>query len=228
VALRRVRPGDAALAGLHPRERGLVAASATPKRRAEFAAGRCAARAALARLLGAAAHGAAVLRPPSGGGRPVAVHAGGEPLPAHVSISHAAGIAAAAAAPAAVGIDVVALEPLDRAFCEEAFPAGELSAWERWLGARGLHAPCLAFAAKEAAVKWLGTGLTVPLHGVRVTPAGRRKAARLGGLDALAVELRIATGGRSFHVPGWVAASARRVLVVAGGAPWAPTQAGWP
>lgn len=220
VALRRVHPTDRLLAALLPAERALLGGAATPKRRAELTAGRIAARAALGRLIGPEGAGAAILRDDAGGtARPVAISARGARLPVHVSITHADGLAAAAAATEPIGVDLVALEPLGEAFAEEAFSADELAAWERWLGdARGSpRAACVAFAAKEAASKWLATGLTVPLRAIAVAPAGSGRAAWLGRIRTLAAPLEIATPGRLARVAGWLAISPRRVLVAAAG-----------
>lgn len=222
LALRRVRAADAGLADLDPRERALLPPRATEKRRAEFTAGRRAARAALARLLGPRAAGSAVV--PEGGpagGRPVVVGPDGILLDVHLSITHADGLAAAAAGPDPLGLDLVSLEPLDAAFREEAFAAGELAGWAQLgeLAAGADAAACLAFAAKEAALKWLGTGLGLPLHAVRVAPVGRPGApARLGGVVALAVSVRVETERGTALLKGWVAGSRRRVLVVVSGA----------
>lgn len=223
LALRRVDRSGAALAALTAAERGLLAARASAKRRAEFAAGRAAARAALRRLLGANAAGAEVLRDEAGGtARPLAVGDDGAALGVHLSITHAGGLAAAAAGLAPLGLDLVVLEPLGRAFEEEAFTPGELAAWERFTERHlpGVPAACAAFAAKEAAVKWLGTGLTVPLRSVEVLPAGVPAPARLGdALAGLAVALAIETPDRSVRLAGWVTASRRRLLLVAAEAP---------
>lgn len=214
VALRRVGARSANLAALDERERALLPVRATSKRRDEFAAGRVAAHGALSRLLGAGAEGTAILpERREGGGRPTPVDAHGAPLPTYVSITHAAGLAAAAAAQRPVGIDLVSLEPLEDAFCDEAFVAGELAAWSVWAGGPA-EVACLAFAAKEAALKWLGTGLELPLHAVRVAPAGAGLPARLGGVIAAQVlPVRILAGRGEVLLDGWVARSRRRVLV---------------
>lgn len=221
VAFRRV-PRDPAcdLGALAPCERALVAPGAAPKRRAEFAAGRRAAHAALARLLGPAAAACTVARDREAPtGRPIAVSAAGAPLPVSLSISHAAGVAAAIAAREPVGLDLVLLEPLSRAFREEAFTAGEVAEWEAFTadGGGGERAACAAFAAKEAAVKWLGTGLSVPLLGLRVTPAGAGSPGRLGGLHASAFELDVRGPGVSRRLSARLAAPGRLVVIAAWG-----------
>lgn len=215
VALRPVRARDASLERLDARERAVVPARATPKRRAEFAAGRVAAHAALERLLGGDAAGAAVVPERGrGGGRPLAVDERGAAMSTHLSITHAAGLAAAAAAPVPVGIDLVALEPLGAAFLDEAFGREELGRWEAWTGAARSEAACVAFAAKEAALKWLGTGLELSLHALRVVPAGPGSASRLGGaIGALSLSVRVELAVGAVFLDGWVAASPRRALV---------------
>lgn len=220
VALRRVAARDALLEGLESRERVLLPARATSKRRAEYAAGRKAAHAALVRLLGPAAEGSAVVPVRgAGGGRPVAQDPRGRQLPVHLSITHASGLAAAAAAPCPLGLDLVVLEPLGGSFLEEAFVPGELERWARWSGAARDEAACAAFAAKEAALKWLGTGLELPLHALRVEPAAAGRPARLGGtIAALSLPVRIEVDGRGRILDGWIAGSRRRVLVAVCGA----------
>jgi phosphopantetheinyl transferase (holo-ACP synthase) len=89
----------------------------------------------------------------------------------HLSITHSDGVAIATAARAPIGIDLTPVELRPRPFDDEAFLDHELDDWLRLLGA---SAPerlrSIAFAAKEAALKWLGTGLRAALHDVRVTP----------------------------------------------------------
>ena len=89
-----------------------------------------------------------------------------------LSITHAGGWALAAASRAPLGVDLVEREPLSDAFAAEAFAAGELAAWSAWEPDPVL-ARCLAFAGKEAALKWLGVGMGLPLQKVRVLPEGR-------------------------------------------------------
>jgi phosphopantetheinyl transferase len=220
VAFRRVaREGGGAFEALSLAERALLGARATPRRRAEFAAGRAAARAALARLLGPAARRCVVLREAGAGTAPVAVGSEGARLPAHVSITHAAGIAVALAGTERLGVDLVQVEPLDRAFREEAFAPDELAAWEAFTGDRagGDRAACAAFAAKEVAVKWLGTGLGLPLLAVRATPAGPPEPARLGRLRAARFALEVRAPGVERRLAARLATPSRLVLVAAWG-----------
>jgi 4'-phosphopantetheinyl transferase len=217
VAFRPVAASRAApAAGVPAAERALLAPGATPKRLAEFAAGRAAGRAAVDRLLGARGRCAAVLRDSAAGtAQPVAVGKEGAPLPAFLSITHAEGVAAAAAALVPVGIDLVRIEPLTGAFRREAFSPGELAGWERLTGERigGVAAACAGFAAKEAVVKWLGTGLTVPLLSVRLAAVDAVRPARLGGLAAMALAL-VLEGPVRCELPAWLARLGRYVVVV--------------
>ncbi|MGC3999551.1 MAG: 4'-phosphopantetheinyl transferase superfamily protein [Anaeromyxobacter sp.] len=217
LALSRVRVHDAALTDLDERERAALLPGAVPKRRAEYAAGRRAARAALARFLGQAAEGTAVVPAGAGGGKPLVIDASGAPLAdAHLSITHAAGLAAAAVAPRPIGLDLVTLEPLEEAFREEAFEPGEIARWEAWIGAAqgSVQGPCVAFAAKEAVLKWLGTGLELPLRAVRVEPAGPGTPTLLGdAVAALSMPVRVESPRGTALLEGWIAASPRRVMV---------------
>lgn len=245
VALAPV-PADAAAraawerAYLSPAELALLGHRAAEKRRAEFVAGRVAAKAAAALLLGPSwdRGDVAVLR--DGGeatGPPRLALSGGSPCQVRASISHADGLAVAAASREAVGVDLVAVEDHGRAFEVEAFAPGELEAWRGWLGAAGGHrdAVAIAFAAKEAALKWTGTGLTVPLQDVAVRPLRRRPGAppslaparRLLQVDArgcralvavpqanLRVSLERAQGGTRSILPAQVLRLGRRVVVL--------------
>jgi 4'-phosphopantetheinyl transferase len=180
VALAPVPAGAASRAAwerayLWPAEQALLGDRAAEKRRAEFVAGRLAAKSAAALLLGPRwdRGDIAVLR--EGGestGPPRLALSGGWPCAVRASISHADGVAVAAASGEAVGVDLVAIEHQGPAFEAEAFAPGELDAWRGWLGAEAARhdAVAIAFGAKEAALKWTGTGLTVPLHDVAVLP----------------------------------------------------------
>lgn len=190
VALAPVPAGAAARAAwerayLSPAERALLGDRAAEKRRAEFVAGRVAAKAAAALLLGSGwdRGDVDVLRDgEEATGPPRLALSGGSPCEVRASISHADGLAVAAASREAVGVDLVAVEDHGPAFEEEAFAPGELEAWREWPGAAGARrdAVAIAFAAKEAALKWTGTGLAVPLRDVAVLPLQRRPGAPQG------------------------------------------------
>lgn len=151
-------------------EAALLSSNATDKRRREFAAGRYAARAAVRRLTGY--EDVVILR--DAAGAPVIARGLG---PVHVSISHADRTAVAVAARTRVGVDIVSVEDHGRPFVREAFATGELRSWARLLGCdqRSPLVACVAFAAKEAALKWLRVGLKAPLHSV-VLNHGKRRA----------------------------------------------------
>lgn len=137
---------------------------ALPAKRASFVAGRRAARRALERRWGELP---AKLRiDADDAGRPL-VWVDGERSPTCVSISHAGGIAIAAASDAPLGIDLIELEDLPSAMDEDVFAPGELTGFVSALSVP-MDARCLAFAAKECALKWLGIGMAVPLRSVRV------------------------------------------------------------
>lgn len=218
VAFRRVPAAGTHAPALAEAERALLGPRATQKRRAEFTAGRSAARAALRRFLGPTARDYVVLRD-GDSGRPVPFAATGAHAPAFVSITHASGLAVAIAGVEPLGVDLVALEPIERAFREEAFSSDELSAWEAFTGdpPGGDRAACVAFAAKEAAVKWLGTGLTVPLLGVRAIPAGPPRVGLLGRLRATIFTLEVHAFGVHRRLRARLATPNRFVLVAAWG-----------
>ncbi len=195
-------------------ERALLSSAATAKRRAEFVAGRCAARAAVARVLGHDRCAAVIRDAAARTARPVAVDRDGAPLPAFVSITHAGGVAAAAAARRPLGIDLVEVEPLEAAFRADAFWPDELAAWERATGdvPGGRLGSCAAFGAKEAIVKWLGTGLEVPLLGIRARPETARAPTRVGQLRAWSLEVRVDSPVRC-RVCAWIARLGRFLVV---------------
>ncbi|HEY5955416.1 MAG TPA: 4'-phosphopantetheinyl transferase superfamily protein [Polyangiaceae bacterium] len=161
---------------LTSQELALMSNHWSPKRRAEFTAGRIAAHAAVARLLGCEERGASfsVLRAGDGPtGCPVVSFASGVQS-LHVSISHADGLAIAAASFRKLGIDLATVQEQASSFADEAFSAFELERWSGWLESEPSSALTLttAFAAKEAALKLLGTGFGQPLLGIEIIPMG--------------------------------------------------------
>jgi 4'-phosphopantetheinyl transferase EntD len=165
-----------ALAAQHllPEELALLSPRAAPKRIAEFVAGRVAARRAVARLSGQDARSPLfrILREGEGptGLPTVVTSAPGASL--HVSISHADGLAIAAAAYCRIGIDLATIQPQAQSFLDETFSPRELGQWAAWLQSDP-NSPLTvttAFAAKEAALKWLGTGFGMALRGIEVCP----------------------------------------------------------
>jgi 4'-phosphopantetheinyl transferase len=199
---------------LAPQEAALLPPAALPKRRHEFVAGRVAARAAAAQLLGAPSDHIAILRRDgSDAGRPYAVSRAGAPLPIELSITHADGLALAAAAWTPLGVDLVRIEELSDAFVDEAFAPGELLAWSRCVDGEAERV-CTAFAAKEAALKWLGCGMRVPLTSVTVLPSG--SALQTGGfLHRTRVRVQARTPARDAQLSAeWVALDGRVLMLL--------------
>jgi phosphopantetheinyl transferase len=161
---------------LDPREVALISPRSTPKRRAEFIAGRVAARAAVSHLIGLSPSSSSflILREGTGPtGRPTVVLPPGHSA-LNVSISHAERLAIAAASSGRVGLDLVSVQTQERSFLEDAFSPLELTRWAAWLRSETTSALAIstAFAAKEAALKWLGTGFALPLRAIEILPAG--------------------------------------------------------
>ncbi len=161
---------------LSPKEISLLSPRSSLKRRAEFIAGRIAARTSVARLLGHLPTSSTfqILREGDGPtGCPLVTLAGGGAAP-HVSISHADGLAVAAACFSGVGLDLASIQTHEQSFVEDTFSPQELTQWAKWLGSDRTSALTLtsAFAAKEAALKWLGTGFALPLRAIEIVPIG--------------------------------------------------------
>ncbi len=160
-------------------EQNVLSPSATAKRVADFERGRHAAHS----LLKEVRRGRpveAVLPEASGPqrGRPRLLTAG-RWARAGLSITHAGTVAVAAFAPSAragnaevdtrVGVDVVEVEDHGAAFRAEAFHPSERGAFSHALGdVDSAVVDCVAFAAKEAALKVLGVGLREGLRQVCV------------------------------------------------------------
>jgi len=176
VSLGWARVGDPSAAGLAPAESALLSARATPSRRAQFAAGRAAAREAL-RGLGLVPEALCVVRQPptaSDAGRPVVARADGGHLeaPPSLSLTHSGSLACAAAMIGAqtIGIDLECVEPVGSpAFEQEAFAPGELADFARF-AAHGIAPITAAWTLKEAALKVWGVGLRAVLPAVRLVP----------------------------------------------------------
>ena len=155
-------PRDAEVHWMSPAELtgvpGLVAA-----RRAEWLAGRIAAKAAALSVIGGGADPLQIAIGTELGGKPVVV-APGRPLA--ISIAHTTGLAVATAWFADSGRGGVDIESCDRTVPEgvreRAFQAGELDL----IG--GPDAPIRLWCIKEAAVKALGSGLWRGMTGCRI------------------------------------------------------------
>jgi 4'-phosphopantetheinyl transferase EntD len=216
---------------LTPEEEALCPRRAVEKRRAEFTAGRIAAKLAVSRLRGASptdpeswigvAEGHA-------SGRPIVVNRSGSPVAdVALSITHSDGVAIAAAAREGLGIDLVPIEDRGGAFGAEAFAPGEVEAWSRWMpaGENVAFAQSIAFGAKEAVLKWLGVGLRMSLRQLVVRPAQAARAIHCHDLQTLALGLRLdvafgddAQGSRTAQtvsLRSWVMRVANQLLIVA-------------
>jgi len=209
-------------------ELSVCPARAVEKRRAEFVAGRIAAKISIARLegVGAGRDTARILvERGQSAGRPIAIANRAERSRTEISITHVDGVAIAGAATTRIGLDLVSVEDRAASFDVEAFAPGELAAWGRALGEN--HAPAairaIAFAAKEAALKWRGTGLRDGLQSVRVAPLEVSDDIGPADLPGLSHRLVALFSRRSAHDPsrwreielfGWVIRLERRVLVV--------------
>jgi phosphopantetheinyl transferase len=168
-------------------EREQIASLAVDKKKKERIAGRVAAAAALNELVGEAP---AVSVRESGptAGQPFATHEGAE---IGVSISHAGGLAVAAATHGRVGIDVDVDVERSSELLEMAFSVVERRAIQGLAASAALSersAVNLAWCAKEAVLKWLGLGLRAPLQGVELCfgqiSALQSDAAAFGALRA--------------------------------------------
>lgn len=160
----------------------LLPPRATEERRATFEAGRRAARAALRQLIG----GPPPRVDPDRWGKPTVPIDGVE-----LSITHAGGWALAAAGRAPLGVDLVEIEPLPPGFDADVFAPEELHAWSPVIE-NSMMARCIAFGAKEAALKWLGIGMRVPLPSVWVLPSSLAgEPVRTGGATLRQAEDRV-------------------------------------
>ncbi|HEX2021628.1 MAG TPA: SDR family NAD(P)-dependent oxidoreductase, partial [Candidatus Thermoplasmatota archaeon] len=172
-------------------EQAALAALPVEKRREEWLAATLAAKTALRTAGDARAHAQIeVLR--GSDGAPLA-HG-----PHGLTLSHAGGVAVARVFDAAterVGVDVESVEPRSPAFEDEAFSPEERAGFPQ--GADRPAAVTLAWAAKEAILKALGTGLSLPLHAVRLRLADGRAEVELTGP---AKERFSAIGGESLSV----------------------------
>lgn len=154
------RPGEAAL--LAPDERARAAAFATDTLRARFIAARSGLRQRLGAHLG--------LDPARIGFR---YNRFGRPeLPGGPSfnLSHCGGLAALVLCPtAAVGVDIEAIRPIERAVATRFFAPLELQALEPLQGPDWDRAFFRLWTRKEAFLKAVGTGLDTPLSSFDVT-----------------------------------------------------------
>lgn len=95
----------------------------------------------------------------------------GQPAGFSISISHSAGVAACAVAPAgtALGCDLEAIEPRSDAFVRDYFTAAETVAVEQAAEGERRLLVNLIWSAKESALKALGEGLRLDTRAVEVS-----------------------------------------------------------
>ncbi|MCE6950259.1 4'-phosphopantetheinyl transferase superfamily protein [Cereibacter sphaeroides] len=192
------RPGEAAL--LAPDERTRAAAFATETLRARFIAGRSGLRLRLGAHLGL--DPARIAFRYNRFGRPE--------LPGGPSfnLSHCGGLAALAlCSSAAVGVDIEAIRPIERAVATRFFAPSELQALEPLAGADWEQAFFRLWTRKEAFLKAVGTGLDTPLASFDVTAEDSPRLIRAEGQrvqDWTLIHLSLAP-----DLPGAVAVESR-------------------
>jgi 4'-phosphopantetheinyl transferase len=199
-------------------------ANAIEKRRAEFVSGRLAAKAALAQHASLTTDGvkslSIVVEQGFTSGRPAVVRTtDGAAIGLHLSISHSEEIAAAAVHNERIGLDLTPVRAQDQSFRDEAFVPGELEDWAVALrcAADSPFVCAAAFAAKEAALKWLGIGLRLPLHAVCVQPFGAPAPAGFPGLAGSALRFTAhcsAQGLAEARLEGWLKVARKQVLIL--------------
>lgn len=187
---------EAEAAALVGEERRLCARYRTPGRRAQFLAGRIAARRALALALGRSPS-----TPPEIGRDPAGAPLVNDHPELRVSISHSHGLAVAVAAPFAVGVDLELDEPRPEALARHFFGAAERAALAAAPAAERQALVTELWTRKEAAAKVGRWGGRLPFAaldctGEALTVSGRRiglRSARAGGY-ALCVAREIGGG----------------------------------
>lgn len=189
--------GAAAPRALVGEEQSVYEGYRSPRRRAEFLAGRIAARDAVARALGVEGSGGEELE--IGKDASGAPEVKGHPA-INVSIAHSHAVAVAIAAPFAVGVDLELGAPRPEAFARMFFTQAE---HERLLGAPGpereelLH---VLWTRKEAASKVGRWGGRLPFgsldcSGETVTVSGCRIALRSAFTEGYALSVARELGG---------------------------------
>jgi len=195
VAVVPVESGNDGL--LSPAERKRAMGFRFPRRRADWIAGRAAARLALREIGGSEAGGFSVETGPNG-----------EPIVSGasfgVSISHAGGIAAAVAFPSErpIGIDLEPVTAIDPGLATLACNDRE----QEWLADN--ESLLRIWTAKEAAVKLTGTGLRVALQQVRIESADPELTELAVGLPASVDGRKTECRVRVISLSHWVAALA--------------------
>lgn len=177
-------------------ERAELARWQAPQRRAQFLAGRLAAKQLVRRLLGRHTLDLSAIEIHSqdarGRGTPPAIRVGGQPLPWRLSIAHTerGALAAATLSPrVAVGVDLVRgdWDPrgLIRFWCTPAEQA--------WMARNPRYSPAAVWAAKEAAYKAAGGGEPFRPRQVEILllSSGRFAARRRGSPPWPPLEIRV-------------------------------------
>jgi 4'-phosphopantetheinyl transferase len=167
------RPED--LPWLGEAERAFAAALERPQRRADWLAGRLAAKLAISQVLEEAIELAQLSVASAPGGRPLATR-GRACLPIHLTISHSRGVglAAASSGPRPIGIDLEHRTGWIEELRDYALGSAERA---RLPAAAGEQEVLAHWTLKEAALKALGLGLRlhprrVEVEGVCADPAG--------------------------------------------------------
>jgi 4'-phosphopantetheinyl transferase len=202
----RASESDARLP-LGPRERAVFATLTRPKRRAEWLLGRRMAKAAVrSRFPELVAPEPEVLADEDGA---PAAWRGRARLPVALSITHRAGVAAAAVGPVdlAFGCDLELLEPRSAGLVRDFFTEAERRAWAA-AADRDAYAN-VVWSAKEATLKALHTGLRRDTRSVEVT-----LSSDVGDGPWRRLTVRDVETERVF--PGWVHIAGARILSVVG------------
>ena len=170
------------------------------KRRTDWRLGRWTAKRALASYLNLPAHSGVLNRieiRPAPSGAPEGFLAD-QPAAVTISLSHGAGRAICAVAPAGVelGCDLEVIEPRSEAFLSDYFTAEEQALVARAPATDRARLSTLLWSGKESALKALHTGLRLDTRSVIVTPDDASFA--LNGWSRLQVRY---SGSRIFH--GW-------------------------
>jgi 4'-phosphopantetheinyl transferase len=174
---------------LTPAERIQLAALTVPPRRADWRLGRWAAKHALAAFLGVSPDSIEIRTAPDGAPE---AFLGGRPAPAALSLSHRAGRALCAVAPAgtALGCDLELIEPRSDLFVQDFFTTAERAVVDRAPAAERPRLANLLWSAKESALKALRTGLTLDTRSVEVRLLDAGAEAAEAGWSPLAVHSR--------------------------------------
>ncbi len=190
------------LACLHPREAAMLSPRAVPKRQDDFRRGRWIARSLLSQMLRVAPDQLCIL--PDADGVPWAEHDDHGRLPYSLSISHTLGMAAAAIVdlPFRVGIDVERPLESPASVIGDYFEAVEIRLCEvgdeEDLGWRAAE----IWALKEAGLKALGTGLTIPASAIVVR--GIETEASLAGWQRVDLGMGRTAPGPERPIRAWV------------------------